>query len=96
MAFNPYIARVAGEAFDADQIEGDDPFYISDAELAQARVRDASNARRAARLLAAKPKPVCEVCGVTLPDAAECVGCSKAAWYMAAYRTPTGCYGVAL
>ena len=54
MAFNPYIARVAGEAFDADQIEGDDPFYISDAELAQARVRDASNARRAARLEAAR------------------------------------------
>ncbi len=36
---NRYIARAAGEAFDADQIEGDDPFYMDDAEWARVKAQ---------------------------------------------------------
>lgn len=60
MSHNPYIARVAGDAFDADQIESDDPFYQTDAEWARAKAQaDAAsawnanfNARKAAKLAA--------------------------------------------
>ncbi len=49
--------RAAVEAIDADQIDGDDPFFISDAELARAKRESAEidrrnaeyNARRIAR-----------------------------------------------
>ncbi len=57
----PTFIRVSGEAFDADQIEGDDPFYQTDAEWARTAAQSdatsdfiaASAARIKARKLAA-------------------------------------------
>ena len=86
MAHNPYIARVPGEEFDADQIEGGDHLpndyallrKIEDSARAET---DADRAYWKAKIAAEKAarlavKPVCEACGITLPDYDECYGCS--------------------
>lgn len=46
--------RVAGEAFDADQIENDDPFFISDAEMARISRQAADIAKRNANFRAGR------------------------------------------
>ncbi len=53
---NPYIARVSGEAFDADQVEHDgyDPFFISADDIAREKARDERLIKRAERIASGK------------------------------------------
>ena len=48
------FCRVAGEAFDADQIEADDPFFISDAEFARIKAQSDDIAKRNANFRAGR------------------------------------------
>lgn len=75
------IARVSGEAFDADQIEhdGDDGYAQDYAMLRRIEAGNREWANGGRELweakLAARAKPCCDVCGSTLPDDAECESC---------------------